>query len=222
MSANGNVFPYSESDVVALRTLVSPERLQPYVAAMAGSDEAGLRLYTWNTAASAAFYGPLQCCEVALRNAVHHRMSAAHGARWFVTVGVMRNDEIRMATEAQLALERLNKVPTPGRIVAELSFGFWVGLFANVYDTSLWRTDLHRLFRPRTNRRVLFADLDRLRTLRNRIAHHEPIHQRRLMDDYGRIARIVRQLSPEVEGWMSFHDRVAEVLATPHDEIERF
>lgn len=108
-----------------------------------------LQSYAWNTAASAAFYGPLQALEVTLRNAVHDAMSAHHGARWFDDPLVLRPAEGRMVDEATTRLRALGKQPSPGRIVAELSYGFRVGLFANAYDTSLWRTDLHRIFTPR-------------------------------------------------------------------------
>ena len=37
-------------------------------------------LYAWNTAVSAAFYGPLQGLEVALRNAMHRRLAERLGA----------------------------------------------------------------------------------------------------------------------------------------------
>jgi hypothetical protein len=66
-----NPFNLSTAVVQALETSLSPERMATYVAATEGDREKALRLYTWNTAASAAFYGPLQGLEVALRNAMH-------------------------------------------------------------------------------------------------------------------------------------------------------
>jgi len=35
---------------------------------------------------------------------------------------------------------------TPGRVVAELSFGFWIGLVGKQYDHTLWVPHLHRAF----------------------------------------------------------------------------
>jgi hypothetical protein len=51
----------------ALETSLSRQRLATYVNAAGGDREQAVRLYTWNTAVSAAFYGPLQGLEVAPR-----------------------------------------------------------------------------------------------------------------------------------------------------------
>ena len=95
---------------------------------------------------------------------------------------------------------------SPGKIVAELSFRFWVALFASK-DNSLWKTDLARLFTPRLVQVDLHDDLDRLRTLRNRIAHHEPVLNRKLMDELSRIDRTLHALSPQMADWLRWHQR---------------
>lgn len=127
-----------------------------------------------------------------------------------------------MARDAIVQIENRGKVATPGRVIAELSFGFWVGLFANVYDTTTWRSDLFRLFSPRPQRPELHARLDRLRTLRNRIAHHEPIYQRNLLEDYQRLQEVLASLSPELCEWMEHNSRVLDVLSAGPQGCERF
>ncbi len=105
-------------------------------------------------------------------------------------------------------------------VVAELPFRFWVGLFANRYDTTIWRTDLHRIFTPRVKqRRGLHDTLDRLRTLRNRIAHHEPIFHRKLDEDYRRIRDLVGFVSPPTLTWLDHQSRVRTVLETKPDSV---
>ena len=184
------------------------------------SDAAALQRYTWNTAVSAAFYGPLQTLEVALRNAVHDVMSTNHGARWFEDEQLLRSNDRHIVDQTIQHLHNRSKQPTAGRVVAELPFRFWVALFANPYDTTIWRTDLHRIFTPRVkDRRGLHDTLDRLRTLRNRIAHHEPIFHRRLDDDYRRIRNIVGFLSPPTFTWLDHHSRVPEALVTKPDSV---
>ena len=54
-----------------------------YLRAVQGDREKALHLYTWNTAISAAFYGPLQGLEVALRNAMHRQLAGRYGAAWY-------------------------------------------------------------------------------------------------------------------------------------------
>ena len=76
-------FPFGDEVLDALVASLSPERLATYVAATGGDRERAMRLYTWNTAVSAALYGPLQGLEVALRNAMHRELGAAHGPAWY-------------------------------------------------------------------------------------------------------------------------------------------
>jgi len=203
------------------RTLISAiteERFAKYVERCTGDRTAALRLYTWNTAASAAFYGPLQAVEVTLRNAVNQKLGRALGQRWFERSPLMRANELRMANEAINTLKTRGTEPTPGRVVAELSLGFWTGLFANAYDQNLWRQHLHLIVTPRRRRPDLFDDLDRLRTLRNRIAHHEPIHQRDLKADNDRVVRVLTGFNVAMMAWVSHHSRIPAVLGTrPHD-----
>lgn len=206
-------FEYTDERAAGLIEAMSPTRFATYLAA-AGTETAALKLYTWNTAAPSAFYGPLQTLEVTLRNAVHGAPSTSRGARWFDDGQLLRPAEIRMVGDATQHLHDLGKQPTPGRAVAELSYGFWVALFANAYDTTIWRTDLHKLFTPRAkNRHGLHDTLDRLRTLRNRIAHHEPIFQRKLEDDYRRIRNIVGFLSLPTLAWLDHHSTVPSTIS---------
>ena len=57
--------------------------MSTYLRATGGDREKALHLYTWNTALSAAFYGPLQGLEVALRNALHRQLTERYGAEWY-------------------------------------------------------------------------------------------------------------------------------------------
>lgn len=218
---NDNPQPWSADEVDAIEAALSTERFTRYLSAASSKSEA-LQLYAWNTALASAFHGPLQCLEISLRNAVHDRLSASRGTSWFDQVSLLRGRDLAIVADAKARVGQTGQAVTPGRVVAELSFGFWVGLFANAYDSTLWRTDLYRLFSPRPHRRGLHDDLDRLRTLRNRIAHHEPIFQRTLVDDYERIRVITRALSPDLCEWMEFHSRVLDVIADGPMGVYRF
>lgn len=215
-------FPYGEEHLTSLSLALSSDRFQRYLDESGGDEELALSLYTWNTAVASAFYGPLQTCEVTLRNAVNAQLAPTYGVEWFNNTTLMRGDEIRMAGNAQDALTRMGKAMTPGRVIAELGFGFWVGLFANAYDQTIWRTHLFRAFHPRLQRHDLFENLDKLRTLRNRVAHHEPIFHRDLMADYKRLIVILGSLSSPVMEWCEHHSRVYDVLGIDHPDTERF
>ena len=134
-----------------------------------------------------------------------------------------RRDRLVVAkTEAA----RTGQAPGPPRIVAALSFGFWVSLLgpggridptgrrAN-YEMTLWRPALRRVFLHRSplTRKQAHRPLDGLRKLRNRIAHHEPIFARNLLEDHRSILEVTGWISPEVRKWIESHSRVAALLA---------
>ena len=72
-----------------------------------------------------------------------------------------------------------------GKVIAGFSFGFWKYLCARHYLTSLWVDALAGAFPqhpsgpdPRSVRSDVHNRMTRVHKLRNRVAHHEPIHNR--------------------------------------------
>lgn len=212
-------YPYDGSSIARLQDTLSAERLSTYLRLASGDRERAMRIYTQNVALGSALYGPLQVLEVALRNAVNDVLSERYGGSWYNEPRLLKRVE---SEAARRATEKVQKKLTTGRVVAELNFGFWVALFARGYDATLWRTHLHDLFTPKPNRRNLHGQLNRLRSLRNRVAHHEPILQRDLRTDYEKIIWILGMLSPDAASWTEHHSRVLEVLAMNYDHISRF
>ena len=165
--------------------------------------------------------GPLSASELALRNAVHDCVSAVHGRQWLGDRQVLQGNELRRVDDARSQVRRERKNPTADRVVAELSFGFWLSLFARRYD-GLWNAVLNRAFTPTPLRRDLYARLAQLRDLRNRIAHHEPIHHLALSDYYDGALWVLERISPVAAAWVSQHSRVPQILADPDKSADRF
>ena len=219
-------FSWDANILDELEASFSSERLGTYLKAAGGDRAKALQLYTWNTAISAAFYGPLQGLEVALRNAMHHRLSKCYGAAWYdhPTTGLDAVGLDRLAA-AKTEAARTGQAPGPPQIVAALSFGFWISLLgpggrvgptgrkAN-YEMTLWRPALRRGFPHRSplTRKQAHRPLNDLRKLRNRIAHHEPIFARNLLEDHQRILEVTGWISPSVRSWIEGHSRVAVLL----------
>lgn len=81
------------------------------------------------------------------------------------------------------------------------------------YEVRLWRPVLHRAFPGYVGPRgPLYTDVNSVRLLRNRIAHHEPIHGRHLAADHATVRRLIRAVSVEADLLAGRGDRVAEVL----------
>lgn len=215
-------YPYDGNSVQGLRDAMSDERFETYLRQADEDPRRALQFYTRNAALGASFHGPLQALEVTLRNAVHRALSGSHGVTWYKNRDLLRRPEQRSVEKALDSLHTKRKPWVPGRVVAELNFGFWVALFSKKYDSDLWCGHLRLEFAPEPNRTELHNQLDRLRTLRNRIAHHEPILQRNLATDHEKLLWILRMLSSETARWVAHHSRVPEVLAQSSHAIKRF
>lgn len=214
-------FSYDGQAMQALRRSVSSERLSTYLR-IAGHDRLyAFELYIRNAALGASFHGPLQALEVTLRNAVHDTMAVARGPYWFDGPPLTAPETAAVA-KATKSLQRERKARTSGSVISALNLGFWVALFTGRYDTILWRTILYRCFDPTPPRSDLHLQLKRLRTLRNRIAHHEPILQRNLQADHDAILWILGMLSPETAAWVEHHSRVREEMKRSPRKITRF
>ncbi|KPH77061.1 hypothetical protein [Bosea vaviloviae] len=227
-----NAFSYTDAVIDALETSLSPERMATYVGRADGDRERAVRLYTWNTAVSAAFYGPLQGLEVALRNGVNRELAVRYGADWYDNPGAgLDTGTLARISAARADLRRDGYPDDPPHMVAALSFGFWVALLgpggrlpgfgkAN-YDMTIWRAGVFRAFaHARLSRKAAHAPLDYLRTFRNRIAHHEPIFDRHLAADYASLLQVAGWISAETRAWIMHHSRVPGVLAQSPDDAD--
>jgi len=134
---------------------------------------------------------------------------------------VLKSPETLIIAEAKKFLTDRGEAASPDNVLADLSFRFWVGLFSRKYDR-LWVSHLQAVFNPKPIRQELHEKLDRLRTLRNRIAHHEPILHRDLMADLTDVKEIVGALSPTVLDWLNWHEQATVRFATPIVDIDVF
>ena len=233
-STSVKIFGLEGGVLDALETSLSPERLATYVNAAGGDREQAVRLYTWNTAVSAAFYGPLQGLEVALRNAMHGQLTGVYGPAWFDNPACgLDAGALDRIDQGKRTLVKNGYPADPPHVVAELSFGFWVSLLGkggfgrapkprkSNYDMTLWRKALYKSFpHSRLSRTDTHRPLDYLRTLRNRIAHHEPIFTRHLDADYRSLVNVTGWICPTTAAWIVHHSRVPELLRYPQDSGE--
>lgn len=171
-----------------LRHHLSAPRLSTYLRACDGDLLRALELYRWNARVSAAVWEVLGHGEVVLRNAIHDALTTRHersgrAGYWFDDhhYGLQENAAKDVATArrraAQVRPGRGAPGPLPdGKIVAELPFGFWRYLLAKRYAPTLWPSILHGFpHLPHHRRERLEQPVIRLRRLRNRIGHHEPV-----------------------------------------------
>lgn len=205
-----------------LEAALSLERFGRYLAWAGGNREHAVALYTLNTAVSESLYTPLQMLEVVLRNRIHAVMTEARHDAWFQDEGLLLGQwQPEQLAKAIKDIEQDRKEPTPGRIVAALTFSFWTAMFGKDYE-NLWQTTLHRIARrpdgKGLRRKDFSGPLAQIRELRNRAAHHEPIIMWNLPKRYDSIMSITEWLSPAAAAWCRTHSRFEQVY--PAERVE--
>jgi hypothetical protein len=205
----------------ALPLLLGNGRHHVYLTRAGGSRLDAMRLYTWNIAVAGALWGGFHVLEISLRNALHARLSVLAGREdWWnsITLHTLERRKIDAAVRS-VAREKGSRA-TPGHVVAELTFGFWVALLANRYHQRLWATTIEAAFpHLQGTRRALHAKLERLRMLRNRVAHHEPVFARDLSADHALILEVLDSIDPTVKRWVREYSRVPHLLECRDDIV---
>lgn len=188
--------PLSRAQREALDRSVSVPRMGTYLRASGHDPDLARARYLWDRDLAVAFFADIALLEVALRNAMHERLTGRWGERWYERGDVPLDD--RSAAQLAEAYGRVVGPKLPGRVVAQCTFGFWAGLLDRGahagrdprrvrcdYDLVLWRGVLDRGFPG--GRAVARADgerwgrvyahqvVTRVNALRNRVAHHEPL-----------------------------------------------
>ena len=184
--------------------------------------EKALRLYMWNAQISAAFFVPLHVCEVLTRNAISEVIETVYGDRWPWSIGFERSLPIPIhgyKPKDDLISGRRNQ-PTTGKVIPELKFVFWQKMLTGRFDTRLWNNHILTAFPHAVAqglsaaqlRQNLYNDLETVRKLRNRIAHHEPIINRNLLDDFATIKRIIAYRCEHSVEWMQNNQMLLPLL----------
>ena len=197
----------------SLQTLLSPARMAPYLTAKTGDWPEALALYDWNACIGAAFFESIHYLEVGLRNALDLSVTERLGPGWLSPDSALLTPRSRRAVS--VAQGHAGGTSTPhGKVVAELPFGFWWSLLADEYNRRLWQPALRHAFEGPVRRRTLHHELDEIRRLRNRIAHHEPIHARDLNGDFARLTDLAGRIAPVLGAHIAVTSRVPALIAT--------
>lgn len=214
---------FTPAELHDLPDVISAPRFATYLQATANDRARALALYEWNLDLSAAFLVPLQVCEVAVRNGVAEAITKVHGATWPWSNGFLRSlprpkRPFDYNPEADLRGVAARQ-PTTGKVIAELKFAFWEKIFTAGQDGRLWHAHFTASFPgappgvPLPVARATAHDrLRTIRTLRNRIAHHEPIFARNASADYAMLRELITWRSPTAAAWVDRKQAVTQLL----------
>lgn len=198
----------------------STERMSRYYTAYPNDEAKALEHYQANIELSSSFYACLSVFEVALRNALNRELVALFGREdWYKIIASKPglNGLNYYIIEAQRHISSRGEIVSASKIVAELTFGFWVSLMNSQYEKILWH-DLRRAFpylpKVRKQRKNVSAPLNNFRAFRNRIFHNEPICRSKTYIEkmHGDILEVLYWINRDIPAWLAEFDTVDAVL----------
>jgi hypothetical protein len=212
-------YPYNSSNLANIEKALSRERLARYLAVTGGDLEKALALHLWNAALGGALHTPIQNFELLLRNSLNEQLTATFGPAWYDVLKPRLEPRLQHTIDAAKAeLAKMHRPVTQSGLVAQFTFGFWLALLKKKYDTTLWRTALYRAFpngpSPLQRRRV-HDDITKIRELRNRTGHHEPIFQRQLDAEHDFVIAVAAWMCQDTAAWIKHHSRFKSVWDSP-------
>lgn len=187
---------------------LSHDRLEAHRYPKGASDLEMVTNYFWNIDLSEALFPCLHALELTLRNSIHNVFTEYYGTdMWFYYPGLLESGQLN---QVALALRDAAKKPPllSGKMVAALSFGFWVALLSDRYQRPIWQQNGYQLFQavfphasgPDFQRHLVHARLDRIRLLRNRVFHHEKIfHRTSLYQEHLAIHELIGWINPTMQ-----------------------
>lgn len=208
---NNHFFDHLESGLAV-------ERLDAY-----RQDEASplttLSRYLWNMALCESLYSPLQMAEIALRNRIHACFTEKFSATdWYTTDNLLLPWQVEAVKKAQRTLKDRKIEVTPGKVIAELHFGFWTGFFNKAHGKTGIADFLTKpVFRhaPKHERvkHKLSSRWTEIRNLRNRVFHHERIiHWKDITARHTALVETIGWISPEIRELTEKLDTFSTVL----------
>ncbi|WP_419927477.1 hypothetical protein [Candidatus Poriferisocius sp.] len=210
---------------------LGPDRLASYLDDSDNDLERALDLYAWNAQIAAAFLEDLGRLEVVLRNRFDEALTALIASRgslqpWYdhhsLFPGKHSRNALRDIRKAkQRATDHGKRAIIHSEVISELNFGFWRFLCSPRYHTTMWVPVLAAQFpnSPSPGHAAQLREdvqyrMKTLHFLRNRVAHHKPIHRRALADDAAMIFELAQWMCLDTHAWMTGLSRIPVLLAS--------
>ena len=216
-----------------LRVSISNDLIGPYQRFSPQSESEIYATYAWNVALCESLYPALNGFEIALRRGIHVAAAGRFGSEhWFN--GRLKTQEEELLNRSRHRIDPTGvKTVAAADLVGGLSLGFWVNLFKGRYERILWPQLLRKVFpyatKSQSSRELLYQRLNRIRRLRNRVFHHEPIwhwndlHNQHeiILETFGWISPAMLEMTRLLDRFSSVYTRGAQHYAQKLDSIAR-
>lgn len=199
---------------------LSKPRFNRYLQRCEGDFLSATAYYEANVDISQSIYNSLEALEVGLRNKIHQALSA-HFAKenWYDTL--LADEKYaglqQKVIEAKETLRKRKEDVLPGKIIAEFMLGFWVQMFNTEFQMELWKP-LRNIFAylptEVKQRHKVSQSLNRVRRLRNRVFHYEPVFWKpaALVANYDNIQMVLGWIDKDLQQWAAERCRFNETI----------
>jgi hypothetical protein len=202
----------------AIQTL-APDRFDRFRRAHDADELDAVARYLWNMALCRSIQTPLHVLEVTFRNQLHNALRTLRSrSDWYDDSTLMNSREQKMVLGAKSQLTNLGRPHDPGRVVAELTFGFWTSLYGVHHDLDIIRPTFNSVFQHLpagvpARRQAATARLRDTRIIRNRVSHHEPIYSMpNLIATHTHICELVAWMSPQMSALIDVDDNFRKLF----------
>ena len=192
-----------KSTFESIEESISEERLAAYKADGA-SNEVALARYIYNIELSKSLYPIINIFEITLRNSIDKALAKFFDLKEWNDVMLLTETERRMIDEAKTKIVQKNQTYSHSRLVSELTLGFWVALMGKKYNSQKFqffiiKNILHSCPSEQKSTAAVQKNLNEIRFLRNRIAHHRRIlHWTDLEQKHDLILDFIRWMSQDM------------------------
>lgn len=210
--------------------IISKDRIQPYLTHHRDNLDNAIDHYKSNIVISESFYPLLSILEVGLRNSIDFQLSNRFGdINWYENkdfIKISSRFQIERISEARSNIQAAKKDITTGRVISELTFGFWTSLFDTKFELTLWK-HLRLAFpncpKQLRKRKTIASKLNLIRKFRNRIFHHESISWNLIaLDTYKNdIIEVISWLNQDLIEWLGDLNHVEKVIFQEKNKISK-
>lgn len=212
-----------KQEIDILSGAFSSQRLEKYINLYNGDVMKVAAHYKANIALSESLYTSLSVFEVTLRNALSKELERMMGRKDWYSVFPSNPALKSLTSEVTVAIRHISQrgeMVSPDKIIAELTFGFWVTLLNSEYELSLWkslRLAFPHMPKKDRKRKNVSSPCNALRKLRNRVFHHESIcwDLDYITDIHNRLVMVLGWINTDMPSWLDEVDHFCKVL----DEI---
>lgn len=157
---------------------ISGIRLYRYNKSLSIDSEGVMELYFLNLSISQEILGLISIFEIIFRNRIHNTLKHLNYLDSSSNLLRKCDYEVIIRENKKISKEKNPPKNIESRVIASLTLGFWCTLFKN---DKLWSSHLSKIFEKKVREKnsITFGkinnDLENIKNIRNKIAHHERI-----------------------------------------------